>query len=62
MVVYEDECCDCGKPCLGEMCSLKRVPHYYCDVCGEEIFPAEGYDEPEEFDGQHICPECMRGV
>lgn len=62
MLVYEDECCDCavpGYPCLGEHCSRRHVPHYYCDDCGEEIWWTGFNDEPEEYDGKHYCKSCL---
>ena len=52
MVKYENECVDCGLPCLGSSCPYRRVPHIYCDRCGEEIY--EG-DITEEY---HLCDEC----
>ena len=41
MVRYENECIQCGKPCIGHACRYYRVPHYYCDMCGEETDPYE---------------------
>lgn len=55
MVEYKDECCACaspGYPCLGNSCSNRRVPHYYCDVCGAEI---DG--EPSDY-----CAECAKKI
>ena len=39
MVKIENDCCDCavpGYPCTGKNCPMTKVPHYYCDECGEE--------------------------
>ena len=33
----ENECVNCGLPCLGNSCPYKNVVHFYCDRCGEEI-------------------------
>ena len=30
-------CGDTGFGCRGSCCPLRRVPHYYCDRCGEEV-------------------------
>ena len=56
MLVYENECCNCavpGYPCLGESCSNKRVPHFYCDSCKNE------HDTVYEFDGEELCIGCI---
>lgn len=51
MLKYENDCVCCDLPCIN--CGLKRNPHYYCDVCGEEI-----YDEMFEIDGYEMCERC----
>jgi hypothetical protein len=56
MIRYEDDCCMCataGYPCTG---AHKRVPHLYCDRCGEEV--EEAYD----VDGEAICEGCISEV
>lgn len=53
MKVYEDECVDCGLPCIGSACPLKMVPHWYCDSCGDET---DLYD----FDGEELCLDCIK--
>lgn len=55
MVRYENDCCGCASPaypCLGSACTLRNVPHYYCDKCGEEetLFQT---DEGE------LCADCI---
>ena len=53
---YENECCDCAVPsypCMGDSCPLRKVPHYYCDKCGEE-------DVLYHFDGLELCLECIK--
>ena len=37
MIQYENECVNCGLPCLEQACPYKNVAHYYCDNCGSEI-------------------------
>lgn len=51
-VRYEDQCCDCGLPCLGSSCPNKNVPVWYCDRCGDE-----GVDL-YEVDGKEVCEYC----
>lgn len=53
MIKYEDECVDCGKPCLGDSCPNRKVPHTYCDECGDEA------DELRELDGEQLCTACL---
>ena len=48
----EDECVDCGLPCLGNSCPNRNVPRFYCDDCGDE---AQLYD----FDGEELCISCI---
>lgn len=56
MIIYENECCGCaapGYPCIGEDCSLLRVPHLYCDRCRCEV------DELYNVDGEQVCDDCL---
>lgn len=58
MVRIENHCCNCatpGYPCLGPSCPETRVPVYYCDKCGEEI-----YDDVYDVDGEDLCEECLK--
>ena len=48
----ENECVDCGLPCLGNSCPNRNVPRFYCDECGDE---AQLYD----FDGEELCIDCI---
>ena len=62
MIVYENECCGCATPaypCIGESCSKRRVPHYYCDLCGEEIFIGEIGEQSYEYDECHYHQDCL---
>lgn len=52
MLKYENECVDCGLPCLGNSCPNRRVPRYYCDKCGDE---AKLY----YFDDEELCLNCI---
>ena len=55
-VQYEDECVGCPPEmgCLGHACRYRDVPHYYCDVCGDELDDYELY----ELDGKLLCSAC----
>ena len=54
-VRYEDQCVDCGLPCMGESCPNRNVPVYTCDDCGEEFYPEDLY----EVDGDMLCEHCL---
>ncbi len=56
---YENECCSCavpGYPCLGSSCPNRRVPHYFCDKCGEEFEPEALYVDEN---GDECCGPCI---
>lgn len=52
MTKYENECVDCGLPCLGNSCPNRNVLRYYCDQCEDE---AKLY----HFDGEELCLNCI---
>lgn len=53
MLKYENDCVNCGLHCVGGACKYyDKVPHYYCDKCGEE---ATLY----HFDGEELCMDCI---
>lgn len=52
MIQYENECVDCGLPCLGDSCPYRNVPHYYCDDCGDE-------EELYWYDDEQLCASCI---
>lgn len=47
----ENDCVDCGLPCL-DSCPYRSVIHYYCDECGNE-------DTLYKFDGEELCLDCV---
>lgn len=53
VVVIENECVDCGLPCLYETCPYWAVKRYYCDNCEDE---APLY----EFEDMELCIECIK--
>jgi len=52
VIKFENECVDCGLPCVFDNCPNYRVKHYYCDSCGSE-------DKLYEYDDQQLCFECL---
>lgn len=52
LIKYENDCVDCGLPCMGKSCPMKDVPHFYCDECKDEknLF---------HFEGEELCIECI---
>lgn len=59
MVRFEDECVGCppNMGCLGSACPNRNVPHYYCDVCEDELDPDDMYSDGEV---EHMCLECLK--
>lgn len=55
MIKYENDCVDCGFPCLGDSCKHKNVPHYYCDSCGDE-------ETLYYWEGGQYCEECILAI
>lgn len=53
MIKTENECVDCGLPCLRESCSYWAVTRLYCDQCGEEM------DVLYWFDDEQLCLDCI---
>jgi len=59
MVVRQNDCCDCavpGYPCIGSACDLRNYPHYYCDICNEEVDQGELF----WFEGDELCIDCIK--
>ena len=52
MVKLENECVDCGLPCLGNSCPYRNVKRFYFDECGEEV------GELGVFEDMQLCQEC----
>ena len=55
MRTVNNECVDCGLPCIGDACRYKNVIRYYCDKCKEEFNSDELYD----VDGEMLCIDCL---
>lgn len=53
MKQIENDCVDCGLPCI-ESCPHKRAVHYYCDECDRER-------TLYHYDGEELCIDCIAG-
>jgi hypothetical protein len=53
MVKTENECCDCGLPCVYESCPYWAVTRFYCDECNDE------YESIYHFEGEQLCIDCI---
>lgn len=53
MVRFENDCVDCGLPCLGEGCPNRNVRHFYCDNCKSEVTKLFVYKD------EQWCEECI---
>jgi len=51
MLKLENQCVDCGLPCIGNSCHYRNVPVYYCDECGS---PEAKY----KIEGTDVCEDC----
>lgn len=52
MIKVENECVDCGLPCIYESCPYWAVKRFYCDECHDE---AELY----WFEEEQLCIDCI---
>ena len=57
MIKFEDECVGCPPElgCLGNACSYRNVPHFYCDKCDDEV----DYKDLYEYEGKDVCKHCL---
>lgn len=53
MKKIENECVDCGLPCMGDSCPYKNVERHYCDDCGDD-------GDIYEFEGMELCIYCIK--
>lgn len=53
MIQIENDCVDCGLPCLGSSCPLTRVKHFYCDECGDET-------TIYRYEDKQLCISCIK--
>lgn len=52
MKKIENECIDCGLPCIGNSCPYRSVTRFYCDKCGKE-------DKLYYYDHEELCADCL---
>lgn len=52
MKKVENECVNCGLPCLGNTCEYRNVIRFYCDRCLEE---AKLY----HYEDEELCIDCL---
>lgn len=53
MIMIENECVDCGLPCMRESCPYYKVVRFYCDCCHDEV------EDLYWFDGEELCIDCV---
>ena len=53
MISIENECVDCGLPCLYTACPYYKVIHFYCDCCDEEV------EDLYWFGSKQLCVDCI---
>ena len=53
MIRYENECVDCGLPCMHERCIYWAVTRLYCDECDNEENTLYWWDD------QQLCLDCI---
>lgn len=58
MKIIQNDCVDCGLPCLYSGCPYYQAPHWFCDCCEQEFLP----EELRELDGEQMCRECIMKV
>lgn len=55
MIRIENECVDCGLPCMGSSCPYQNVERHYCDKCGDE-------EVLYNFNGGEYCMSCIEDM
>jgi hypothetical protein len=53
MIYYENECVDCGLPCIRESCPYYKVMHSKCEFCKDKDVKLYHYN------GYEICESCL---
>lgn len=53
MIKFEDDCVGCPQGCIN--CGRRRVPYFYCDICGYSFEP----DELADYNGIMVCNDCL---
>lgn len=50
----ENQCVNCGLPCIGSACRYWNVEVHYCDKCDDEL------SEIYEVDSEELCEDCLK--
>ena len=53
MIITENECVDCGLPCMYESCIYWAVTRLYCDECDNEENVLYWWGD------QQLCLDCI---
>jgi hypothetical protein len=53
MITIENQCVNCGWPCLGSSCPHRNVRVLNCDDCGQAV------DKLYVLNGDEICEQCL---
>ena len=49
----ENQCVQCGAPCMDSLCPNRRTVVYYCDTCGNE-------GAEYQIDDKDYCEDCLK--
>lgn len=52
MKKIENECVNCGPPCIGDACRYRNVIRFYCDRCHEE-------EKLYHYEDEELCEDCL---
>lgn len=53
MIITENECVDCGLPCIYESCPYWAVTRFYCDCCSNEE------EQLYWWGNEQLCLDCI---
>lgn len=53
MIVIDNECVDCGLPCLYTACPYYKVVRFFCDECETEV------EDLYYFGTEQLCADCV---
>lgn len=56
MINYENDCVDCGFPCIHEQCRYYKELACYCDKCGDRVSELYQYGEMQ------LCQDCLLDI
>ena len=53
MIITENECVNCGLPCLRQSCPYWAVTRLYCDCCNNEEYDLYWFED------EQLCIDCI---